>query len=80
MSIRNGKAREGAFDASQSCLNLYWKISDNYFLVLLKNISQKAVPTKASAEERCDGEAVILVRLAGIEPTTLGFGGQYSIH
>jgi hypothetical protein len=22
----------------------------------------------------------ILVRLAGIEPTTLGFGGQYSIH
>jgi hypothetical protein len=23
---------------------------------------------------------VILVRLAGIEPTTLGFGGQYSIH
>jgi hypothetical protein len=21
-----------------------------------------------------------LVRLAGIEPTTLGFGGQYSIH
>lgn len=23
---------------------------------------------------------VCLVRLAGIEPTTLGFGGQYSIH
>jgi len=23
---------------------------------------------------------VPLVRLAGIEPTTLGFGGQYSIH
>ena len=22
----------------------------------------------------------VLVRLAGIEPTTLGFGGQYSIH
>jgi hypothetical protein len=22
----------------------------------------------------------ILARLAGIEPTTLGFGGQYSIH
>jgi hypothetical protein len=22
----------------------------------------------------------LLVRLAGIEPTTLGFGGQYSIH
>ena len=21
-----------------------------------------------------------MVRLAGIEPTTLGFGGQYSIH
>jgi len=27
VSIRNGKAREGSFDASQSCLNLYWKIS-----------------------------------------------------
>lgn len=25
------------------------------------------------------GEGV-LARLAGIEPTTLGFGGQYSIH
>jgi hypothetical protein len=24
--------------------------------------------------------ALNLVRLAGIEPTTLGFGGQYSIH
>lgn len=24
--------------------------------------------------------AVMVVRLAGIEPTTLGFGGQYSIH
>jgi hypothetical protein len=23
---------------------------------------------------------ILLVRLAGIEPTTLGFGGQYSIH
>lgn len=22
----------------------------------------------------------VLARLAGIEPTTLGFGGQYSIH
>jgi hypothetical protein len=22
----------------------------------------------------------LVVRLAGIEPTTLGFGGQYSIH
>ena len=27
-----------------------------------------------------EGEGVELVRLAGIEPTTLGFGGQYSIH
>ena len=27
MSIRNGKAREGSFDVSQSCLDLYWKIS-----------------------------------------------------
>ena len=31
MSIRNGKAREGSFDVSQSCLDLYWKISV-YFL------------------------------------------------
>jgi hypothetical protein len=27
----------------------------------------------------CRGEQD-LARLAGIEPTTLGFGGQYSIH
>ncbi len=26
------------------------------------------------------GACLVLVRLAGIEPTTLGFGGQYSIH
>ena len=25
-------------------------------------------------------DSPLLVRLAGIEPTTLGFGGQYSIH
>jgi hypothetical protein len=24
--------------------------------------------------------SLLMVRLAGIEPTTLGFGGQYSIH
>ena len=37
-------------------------------------------PTIKSAEERCDEEREEVVRLAGIEPTTLGFGGQYSIH
>jgi len=36
-----------------------------------------AVPTKTPPR----GVASLsLVRLAGIEPTTLGFGGQYSIH
>jgi len=30
------------------------------------------------AEPETGGEGV--ARLAGIEPTTLGFGGQYSIH
>ena len=37
--------------------------------------------------QRGDGAAAVarigggmMVRLAGIEPTTLGFGGQYSIH
>lgn len=29
--------------------------------MLLKNIGQKAVPTKASAEERCDGKQVKVV-------------------
>ena len=29
---------------------------------------------------RLSDEEFWLVRLAGIEPTTLGFGGQYSIH
>ena len=40
----------------------------------------KARGSKESAEERCDEESKKVVRLAGIEPTTLGFGGQYSIH
>ena len=40
----------------------------------------KARGSKESAEERCDEEREKVVRLAGIEPTTLGFGGQYSIH
>ena len=29
---------------------------------------------------QASGQMKILARLAGIEPTTLGFGGQYSIH
>ncbi len=33
-------------------------------------------PTNKSAEERCDEEREKVVRLAGIEPTTLGFGGS----
>jgi hypothetical protein len=40
----------------------------------------KARGSKESAEVRCGGKQVKVVRLAGIEPTTLGFGGQYSIH
>ena len=40
----------------------------------------RSVPTEcvASGWERI--EKGNLARLAGIEPTTLGFGGQYSIH
>ncbi len=34
----------------------------------------KARGSKESAEERCGGKQVKVVRLAGIEPTTLGFG------
>ena len=34
----------------------------------------------AAAEGQALEALRILVRLAGIEPTTLGFGGQYSIH
>jgi hypothetical protein len=30
--------------------------------------------------KRSPNWALSLARLAGIEPTTLGFGGQYSIH
>ena len=29
---------------------------------------------------RLENQTEDVVRLAGIEPTTLGFGGQYSIH
>ena len=39
--------------------------------------------TGSSAPVRClslPTRVTQLVRLAGIEPTTLGFGGQYSIH
>ena len=36
----------------------------------------KARGSKESAEERCGGKQVKVVRLAGIEPTTLGFGGS----
>ena len=31
-------------------------------------------------DDKRKGMAVSVARLAGIEPTTLGFGGQYSIH
>ena len=35
--------------------------------------SQRQAPGGRTGEEK-------VARLAGIEPTTLGFGGQYSIH
>ena len=53
--------------------------------------AQTCCPKQANFEYRkldSDGDAQmtgfrtgkLMVRLAGIEPTTLGFGGQYSIH
>jgi hypothetical protein len=36
--------------------------------------------SKATLESAHLPEIQAMVRLAGIEPTTLGFGGQYSIH
>ena len=48
------------------------------FNKLQKSLVDKALPQTKSPPR---GMAhVSLVRLAGIEPTTLGFGGQYSIH
>jgi hypothetical protein len=35
---------------------------------------------RLAGKRRLLDEEAGLVRLAGIEPTTLGFGGQYSIH
>ena len=35
---------------------------------------------KAAWAMKIPRKSLILVRLAGIEPTTLGFGGRYSIH
>ena len=49
-------------------------------------VAPKMKHNRAKAAQLCfQGHALIgqdrsLVRLAGIEPTTLGFGGQYSIH
>ncbi len=43
--------------------------------------TQAGPSTANKVEEEISGNnGNILVRLAGIEPTTLGFGGQYSIH
>ena len=58
MSIRNGNAREGAFDASQSCLNLYWKISVNDDFVRLmgvreENMKDKFIDEKIYSIEQC---------------------------
>ena len=37
--------------------------------------------TRARRRDADESEVFeLMVRLAGIEPTTLGFGGQYSIH
>jgi len=50
VSIRNGNAREGAFDASQSCLNLYWKISVKSFT--LNDGTSGAGPSHGPIQER----------------------------
>jgi hypothetical protein len=41
---------------------------------------QMAAPAPQNILRRVERKAELMVRLAGIEPTTLGFGGQYSIH
>jgi hypothetical protein len=43
------------------------------------NVDTFAANPKGNEHDRVRGEED-MARLAGIEPTTLGFGGQYSIH
>ena len=48
-----------------------------------RNRPETKTPTGAvgvMARKHKDFRVSEMVRLAGIEPTTLGFGGQYSIH
>jgi hypothetical protein len=52
--------------------------------VLTQRSTRRASALAAATQHEKSAKRLILwknlVRLAGIEPTTLGFGGQYSIH
>ena len=51
--------------------------------ILAERASKASAIPKRTLRHRRDSLLIYigkLVRLAGIEPTTLGFGGQYSIH
>jgi hypothetical protein len=47
---------------------------------IFPKIFPKILQAKACVQKNNAKSAWLLARLGGIEPTTLGFGGQYSIH
>ncbi len=53
---------------------------DQGHLLIARQAGQFAERLNASETRMMAGFAQKVARLAGIEPTTLGFGGQYSIH
>ena len=61
-----------------------WHRGHRLLMLVTQNelASWRSAALDALAGRSCTGQAVVLhmVRLAGIEPTTLGFGGRYSIH
>ena len=52
-----------------------WEENEGVLLAVPRAKKQVSIPDFTAQVHRG-----LLVRLAGIEPTTLGFGGQYSIH
>jgi hypothetical protein len=48
--------------------------------VIFLALREQTLKNCQNQHDRASEQMKILARLAGIEPTTLGFGGQYSIH
>ena len=77
LSVGHGWATGGPWVLLVKCSD-HWSKTDVW--PKWHQSARNSAPDLAMSQKKKSNKINYLVRLAGIEPTTLGFGGQYSIH